>query len=148
MRTAALILVAALAGAPLARAQQANDSDVKSRIIALERLARLHACQAKDLKTLDTLIADDSVHLNVWGNQQTKAELLRFVQSADSIEFLIDAVDVRLHGDTAIVTGLFSLKGATGGTPFARRGRFVDTWLFKDGKWVVIATLATPANSQ
>jgi hypothetical protein len=51
---------------------------------------------------------------------------------------------VRLHGDTAIVTGIYRLNGILDGKGIDQRARFVDTWLEKNGKWVAIASLSTP----
>jgi hypothetical protein len=50
---------------------------------------------------------------------------------------------VHLHGNTAIVTGIFQIKGVDHGKPFAQRERFVDTLLYKDGQWVSIAGFVT-----
>jgi hypothetical protein len=46
---------------------------------------------------------------------------------------------VYLHGNAAIVTGVFQIKGVDHGKPFAQRERFVDTWLYKNGQWVSMA---------
>jgi hypothetical protein len=50
---------------------------------------------------------------------------------------------VHLHGNAAIVTGVFEIKGVDRAKPYAQRERFVDTWLFKNGQWVSIAGLVT-----
>jgi hypothetical protein len=50
---------------------------------------------------------------------------------------------VHLHGNAAIVTGVFEIKGVDRGKPYAQRERFVDTWLYKNGQWVSIAGLVT-----
>ena len=126
-------------------AQQADDSGIKSKIIALEQLLKLHACQAKDAKVLDALLDDKFVAVDPAGKLQTKAELLAFVQMSDSLQYLTSQMIVRLHNNnTAIVTGLFQLKGAVQGRSLQQSGRFVDTWLFKEGHWVAIASLSTP----
>ncbi len=52
-------------------------------------------------------------------------------------------MSVHLHGTTAIVTGVFLIKGVDHGKPFAERERFVDTWFCKKGQWVSIAGLVT-----
>src|SRR3954469_18868705 len=124
--------------------QQTYDREVESRLIALERLAKLQACAAKDLKTLDQLLDDAFVYVDQEGQLQKKADLLLYVQNADSLRFLTRDMIVRVHGDTAIVTGLFQLKAIVHGKPFVVNGRFVDTWLNKSNHWVVIASLTTP----
>ena len=51
---------------------------------------------------------------------------------------------VHVFGNTAISTGVFRAKGVEKGKSYVRRERFVDTWIFKNGKWVCVATNATP----
>ena len=125
-------------------AQERSERGAESKILAFERVG-MQAFRGKDLRTLDSILYEDFVCVDEKGAVMTKAQMLGFVQSADSLDFLTDAMVVRLHGDTAIVTGLFRLKGATKGKAFIRQGRFVDTWIQKKSGWVMIATLWTPA---
>lgn len=145
MRTLFLVWLLLSVSVPLACAQIVDDSDVKPKIIALEQALKLHACRAKDMKTLDALLDDHFVHVDIDGNLQSKPDLMAFIQSADSILFLTDAMDVRLHGDTAIVTGLYTVKGVVHGKAFLRKGRFIDTWQLKDAKWILLANVSMPA---
>jgi ketosteroid isomerase-like protein len=55
-----------------------------------------------------------------------------------------EGMTVKLHGNTAIVTGIFKMKGMDGGKPYLRRGRFVDVWMYENGSWVAISSQATP----
>jgi len=144
MRNAAWLVLFMLAGVQAASAQEASDSDVKTKIIALERVAKLQASADKDLKTLDELLDADFFYVDPSGKLQTKAQLMAFVRMADSLQFLTDAMVVQLHRDTAIVTGIYQIKGVVRGRPYLSRGRFLDTWLRKGGRWVAIASLATP----
>ena len=47
---------------------------------------------------------------------------------------------VTVFGDTAIATGAFASKGTYQGKPFDSRGRFTDTWVRLNGKWLCVAT--------
>lgn len=51
--------------------------------------------------------------------------------------------DVRLYGDTAIVTGVTTVKGTAGGEAFAADFRFTDTWLYRDQRWILAASHAS-----
>jgi ketosteroid isomerase-like protein len=53
-------------------------------------------------------------------------------------------MSVHIFGNAAIATGVFRAKGVENGKPYVRRERFVDTWVFKGGKWTCVATNATP----
>jgi len=135
------ILLMVLAGASVLGARQADEPDVESKIIALERLSKMQAFAAKDVKTLDQLLDKNFVLVNPDGKVETKADLLLFVQSADSLQYTVGVMMVRVHGDTAVATGLYSLTGVQHGNRLSYRGRFVDTWLLKEGQWVAIASL-------
>jgi|SRR4029077_10141985 len=124
----------------------AQEADAESKITALERVAKIQACEAKDLKTLDAMLDDSFAFVDAEGRLRNKAEVLALIQTASPMKFGVDTMVVRLHGDTAIVTGFYLVKRLQPGDPFVRQGRFVDTWLYKNGHWVAIASLLTPMN--
>lgn len=144
MRNAAWLVLFVSVGVQAAAAQEASDSDARSKIIVLERIAKLQAYESKDLKILDELLDATFLYVDPSGKLQTKGQLMAFVQTSDSFQYVTDEMVVRLHDDTAIVTGLYLIKGRVRGSPYVSRGRFVDTWLNRDGRWVAIASLATP----
>jgi ketosteroid isomerase-like protein len=74
---------------------------------------------------------------------QTKAEVVAEVRTSTVVQFLTESMVVHLHGNTALVTGIFQLKGVDRGKPYAQRERFVDTWFHKNGQWFSIAGLVT-----
>ena len=47
---------------------------------------------------------------------------------------------VTVFGDAAGATGAFASKGTYKGKPFDDRGRFTDTWVKQNGKWLCVAT--------
>ena len=58
-------------------------------------------------------------------------------------EFRNHGQSIRIYGDTAIVTGITSIKGTAGGEAFAADFRFTDTWLYRDGRWLLAASHAS-----
>jgi hypothetical protein len=145
MRTARLALFLVFLGPQAMLAQQADDPDIQSKIIALEHLSKVQGWKTKDIRTLGQLLDEGFLSVNTEGNLENKSELLAFVQSADIVEYLTDSIVVRTHSDTAIATGIFQIRGLIRGKPFLQRGRFVDTWVFKGGRWLAVASLSTPA---
>src|SRR5438067_663114 len=99
-------LLVLLAAACPGRAQQNEDSATKSKIIALEHLLKMQAYESKDLKTLGTIMGEEFVDVSPEGDLLNKAQLLEYVQRADSMQCVTKAMVVNLHRDTAIVTGL------------------------------------------
>jgi ketosteroid isomerase-like protein len=47
---------------------------------------------------------------------------------------------VRMHGDTAIVTGGYHERGESGGKRYEYRDRLTDIWMKIGGKWQVVAS--------
>jgi ketosteroid isomerase-like protein len=117
---------------------QAQD---KSRIVALENSwnqAELH----HDAHAVDLLLADDFVMTVADGYTLNKAQLLASVRDTsyrpDALQS--DNMEVRMYGNTAIVTGNYLEKGKDKGKPFERRGRFTDTWINFGGQWRCVAS--------
>jgi ketosteroid isomerase-like protein len=115
------------------------ESAVERTLFALEE-DWTRALVRRDGATFDRLLAPRFVYTE---NDQvmTKEELIRAVVSgADTVESAGNE-DMRAHvyGNTAIVTGWLVMRGRGAGGPFNRRFRYTDTWLYRDGRWRVIA---------
>jgi ketosteroid isomerase-like protein len=65
--------------------------------------------------------------------------------SAGTFESLeLSELSARVNGETAVVTGVNHVKGKdSAGKPFDRRLRFTDTFVKRDGRWMVWATHGT-----
>ena len=50
---------------------------------------------------------------------------------------------VRLYGDSAIVTGITTIKGQSGGKTFDGDFQYTDTWVFRGGHWKLAASHAS-----
>ena len=142
MRMLVLVALLACAGTSSSYAPGESDSDVGAKILAMEHVWG-HAYVSKDPKALERILDDAFVNVDSDGILQTKAEVLAEVRASTVLQFLTESMVVHLHGNTAIVTGIFLIKGMEHGKPYAQRERFVDTWLCKDGQWVSIAGLVT-----
>ena len=143
-----LVLIAVTLGLAFsqAHAQSAYEAEIQSRLMTLERLVRVQALPSGDFNTLNSVLADQFVLVTEEGRSQSKTELLAYLQSLDALHYVIQDMLVRVHGDTAIVTGRFQMSGVQRGKPFAHQGRFVDTCLNSNGRWMFIASLSIPAS--
>jgi hypothetical protein len=142
MRTFTLVVMVC-AAASSGYAQGTSDSDATAKIIAMEHMWS-QAYVLKDPKALERILDDTFVNVESDGKLLTKADVMAEVRTSTILQVLTESMVVNLHGDTAIVTGIFLMKGVEHGKPFAQRERFVDTWLCKNGQWVTIAGLVTP----
>lgn len=141
MKTLMLVALLASVVTSAGYAQDA-DSDVEAKILATEHMWG-QAYVSKDPKALERILDDAFVNVDSDGILQTKAEVVAEVRTSTVVQFLTESMVVHLHGNTALVTGIFQLKGVDRGKPYAQRERFVDTWFHKNGQWVSIAGLVT-----
>jgi ketosteroid isomerase-like protein len=143
MKNLAAAVVVLLLGVALGAAHQGNTSDEGGRVLALEK-AWNHALAEKDTKALDMLLHNTMVLMDTDGSVQSKGEFLASVKVPDyqPSQATIDQTSVRVYGDTAVVVGIFRVKGTDKGKTFARRERFVDTWIKTNGTWQCVATTA------
>ena len=143
LKLTALLLTSLCAMASMCLAQ--DDPAVRGKIVALEK-AWNQAYKAGDTRALSDLLDDHIVLINDDGSTQTKREFLDSVKATNSQDQQVapESITVNVFGDTAIATGVFRATGVEGGKHYTRRERFVDTWVLKNGKWVCVATNATP----
>ena len=123
--------------------QSVDETGSRTKILALEH-AWNQTEAFKDLKALDTLFDNALVYVDFDGTLMTKAEFLSRVKSAHLQQVITQSMNVELFGDTAIVTGTYQASEVRDGRPLVRRGRFVDTWVYKSSGWVCVAAQATP----
>ena len=147
MRLSACLMIVVCTTFQFVRAQDDSASAVRSKIIALEK-AWNQAYKAGDIRALDSILDNEIVLINDDGSVQSKTEFLRSVKATrnNSQEQQVspESMNVHVFGNTAVATGIFRAKGVEGGKSYVRRERFVDTWLYNNGKWVCVASNATP----
>jgi ketosteroid isomerase-like protein len=105
---------------------------------------------ARDRPTIERLIAPDWKVTHVAGQRLTRSDVFRdmFESDATRIEAnLIDEVEVRLFGDTAVVTGRTHARGSQSGAPFDVTLRFTDVFVRRGDQWQAVASHATEVRS-
>lgn len=143
MRKTILFLLMLCGTSLMLCAQERSDSDAASKIVALENVWS-RAWGNNEIKVLTDLLDERFLCVDLNGRLRNKAEALEDVQDSQIHQVLMSSIDVRLHGDTAVVTGLFQIMAVEHGKFAQRKGRFIDTWLRRDGKWLAIGRLTTP----
>lgn len=147
MKLCACLMIVICTAVLCVRAQDESEAAVRSKVIALEK-AWNQAYKAGDIRALDSILDNQIVLINDDGSVQSKAEFLASVKATgnNSQEQQVspESMNVHVFGNTAVATGVFRAKGVEGGKSYDRRERFVDTWLYKNGKWVCVASNATP----
>jgi ketosteroid isomerase-like protein len=117
---------------------------------AEQAVRRLHSelvqAQLKsDTVALERIWADDHTFTNPLGIVQTKVERLDEIKSGDrKLEsFSIADVQVRVYGNTAVVTSHATLKGRRQGHDISGQYRGIDVYVNRRGRWQVVAAQAT-----
>jgi len=136
----ALLFTSVLAAAP----QQQNISDEGGRVLALEKAWNL-ALEEKNTKALDMLLAHTMVSIDIDGSVASRSEFLASIKSSDyqPSQAVTEQSTVQVYGDTAVVVGIFRVKGTEKGKPYVHRERFVDTWIKINGTWQCVVTTST-----
>jgi ketosteroid isomerase-like protein len=103
------------------------------------------AFQRRDMETLDRLMADDYILTDPLGHVRTKAESLAaiernevFFESTQS-----DNVNVRINGDTAVVTGRSTFRGRYKGWSMAGQYQYTDVLVKRSGSWQAVGSHIT-----
>jgi len=145
VKFAACILLMIIACLLLLAAQDDSEAQARSQVLALEKLWN-QAYKAGDTKALSSILDNGLVLVEDDGALKTKAQFLSSVQAPTSNEEQVapESLTVRVFGKTAIAIGVIAVKAKENGRVVTRRERFIDTWLYKNGTWVCIATDATP----
>jgi ketosteroid isomerase-like protein len=123
---------------PLA-AQEKSDTAASIRKLEEKWTA---SYKKRQIDILSSLLAEDFVITVEDGNTYSKMGYI--THSADptvqvDVAELSD-LKVRMHGDTAVVTGAYHEKGKSNGKPYEYHDRLTDVWMRVGNKWQVISS--------
>jgi ketosteroid isomerase-like protein len=124
---------------------QQDEATARAQVLGLEKTWN-QAYKSGDTKALDVILDNSLVLVEDDGSLKTKSEFLASVKRASVNEEQVapESLTVRVFGNTAIAIGVIAVKEMKSGKSTVHRERFIDTWIFKNGSWVCIATDATP----
>jgi hypothetical protein len=129
--------------APFLPAQDLDTSAAQSKVIALEH-AWNQAEAFNDLRALDSLFDNALVYVDYDGTMMNKAEFLSHAKSAHLQQVVTQSMSVHVFDNAAVVTGTYRATEIKHGKPVVHRGRFIDTWVYRDSKWACVAVQSTP----
>ncbi|HVR23466.1 MAG TPA: nuclear transport factor 2 family protein [Candidatus Polarisedimenticolia bacterium] len=116
----------------------------RSKLLALEN-AWNQAEKHKDAKALETLLDPDLIYVTYDGSMMTKVQYIASIKapSLTPDQIVNESMTAYMHGDSAVVSGVYRENGVKNGTPYMRRGRFTDTWVYEGGQWMCVAGQTT-----
>jgi len=119
-------------------AQEKSDA---ATIRALE-MKWTESYKQRNIDNLSSLLAEEFVITVEDGTVYSKAGYISHTADSKVHVQVADMLDlkVRIHGDTAIVTGAYHEKGESDGKPYEYHDRLTDVWMKAAGKWQVVAS--------
>jgi len=100
---------------------------------------------SRDMASLDGLMADEYILTDPLGFVRNKAESLAAIEtnevSFESTES--DNVNVRINGDTAVVTGRSTFRGRYKGWSVAGQYQYTDVLVKREGSWKAVGSHIT-----
>lgn len=134
------VIVCLLAGlaAPLVAQEKAGAA---AEIRSLE-LKWTESYKQRQIDILSSLLADDFVITIEDGSTYSKPGYISHSADASVHVEVAEMSDlkVRMHGDTAVVTGAYHERGESNGKRYEYHDRLTDVWMKVGGRWQVVAS--------
>ena len=113
-------------------------------VIDLDR-KRMQATVAKDIATLESLLADDLIYTHSSARLDTKQSLIVGMTAGSTVYTSLEPSDVKAQdlGDTVVLTGVAQIKVVSNGTPNAFGVRFTDVYANRNGRWQMVTWQST-----
>lgn len=103
------------------------------------------AFERGDIATLDRFMAEEYILTDPLGNVRNKTESLAAIKTNDVFfeSSNSDNVNVRINGDTAVVTGRSTFKGRYKGWSMAGQYQYTDVLVRRSGAWQAVSSHIT-----
>jgi len=147
VRASLLALVLAMLGLSASGAQSKRDS--ASQVLAVEKQWN-EVYKRGDIAMMNSLLTDDFIITVEDGQTYSKPGYIAHSGNSSVHVQVSDMSDlqVRMHGNTAVVTGAYHEKGTDKGKDYEYRDRLTDIWMNYNGRWRLIASHYSPLNSE
>jgi len=122
-------------------AAQENDKSEAAYIRSME-LKWTDSYRQRQVAMLASLLADDFVITIEDGSTYSKTGYISHsAEPGVHVEVAeMSDLKVRMHGNTAVVTGAYHERGDSNGKPYEYHDRLTDVWMKVGGKWQVVAS--------
>lgn len=137
----ATILILSLFTAFIVSSAAQDKSDSAAAIRKLEE-KWTESYKKRQIDILSSLLAEDFVITVEDGNTYSKSGYI--THSADPSVHVdvaeLSDLKVRMHGNTAVVTGAYHERGRSNGKPYEYHDRLTDVWMKIGNTWQVISS--------
>jgi len=123
---------------PAVAAQEKSDAET----VRSMELKWTESYKQRKVDILSTLLAEDFIITIEDGSTYGKTGYISHSADPSVNVEIADMADlkVRMHGNTAVVTGSYHERGESKGKPYEYHDRFTDVWMKANGKWHCIAS--------
>ena len=125
--------------------QHSHQTDPRSQEVLQVQLERMEAFVNRDFAVLDKIMAKEMTYTHTSARLDTKAEMIGLMESGrlryESMER--QEANVRLYGETAVVTGRSRIHVVSGGADLRFSLLFLEVFAHKDGRWQSVAWQST-----
>jgi hypothetical protein len=140
----AIVVVAAMGSIQPSPTDPSNSMD-KEELIRIEGELAV-AWPKGDKESIDRILAPDWSVTNALGQVQTREQVMRDAFQSGTLKVRsarVDDIQVRLFGNTAVVTGHSFSEGLYAGKPFRANLRFTDVFVKRMQRWQAVASHAS-----
>jgi ketosteroid isomerase-like protein len=126
-------------------AQPATSASLQEQEVMAVTQAACDAFRLRDIAAAERLLAPEFTLVGTNAEVQNLAQALDEIRAGDPQydRFENHGMTARVYGDAAVVQGITSLKGRSGGKPFAVDVRFTDTLVRVNGRWMIVVSHVT-----
>jgi ketosteroid isomerase-like protein len=132
-KAAFVLIVMALSAVPL-RAQ--GTTGVEKEVLQAQAL-RFKAMMAHDIKTLESMFADELTYCHASGAVDTRATYPDFLRTRRYLDISTEGVKVNVYGDAAVVTGRLRMTVLNEGQkePRELNLRSIEVYVKRNARW-------------
>ena|SRR5215813_1996668 len=141
MKAATALCLLILTAILIARSQISEVDVDRTKLLALESAwnqAQLH----HDADAVGQLLPEGYVYTDYDGTVMNKKQFLEDLKDPNYKAESLTNTDMQVipYSNAAIVIGTYHSKGSYKGKSFDHVGRFTDTWIYQDRRWLCVAT--------
>ena len=127
-----------------AHAEVSETASPKEELLSMQQ-RRFEAMVRADLPALKLLLAEDLTYTHTNGVTESKASFLSMIESGslkyEAVE--ITSSNVRMYGDTGVITGRGTMRVLYQGTPMSLVLSFIEVHVKSEGRWQLVAYQST-----
>jgi ketosteroid isomerase-like protein len=100
----------------------------------------------KDRAAIEANMAEDFRQIDARGHVETKASFVDGLVTPDLAldPYSVEDFEVRVYGDTALVSGRTRMTGRYQGRPFNTHYRYIDIYVKRRGAWKIVSVQISP----